>query len=1282
MLITPAWTADQIDEADRETDREADIVTMPIDEADEDADIVTMPIASTPKNTYTSGITNLEEWLNALNHNEASRQIFVDEIELTKDVTVKISRSGANVPHLRDAQQQYLSISVWVRGKQSQKLTQEAMRLVTDSSSWNEVMSELDQYCKMWLCPGRGGPMLESVIQYFKDHDQEQLEAVEYTTDRIFSKNCLLICGRRSGACGNCRNLSRKIDTLRKKMGTAPTPKKNTNTKYLTKSDLVKRNKDILEDFKRQKSKENAEMKRLKSQVSQLKNRKGPAPEEALDIVIDEISKNDPSLDLDFVKLYFTTAIANSRKSKKSAYRYSDELWEYIISLYSEGTSRYVKLRETCLPLLPSPQAVRKRIGSALEPREKLDQRQIDRLVKQIMHNSGNQFTKALICVAIDEMSIERGIVRMNGRTIGYLPGTQTEFSGDELSGVLRLATHITAVFVSSIDSKLRYPLFILPTTGSISGNEMLRLFQETVAALTNVGLRVVSTTSDSGDGERKLQQMLGVCAERPFFPNPITGDRIFFLADPPHVLKRFRNTIYNNSRTIIMPGGGTVRWGLLRMLYEEGLTDGLKKIRKLVKAAVIHDRFSKMRVKWAAIVCDPEVTTALKNLNSKDAVATALYFEIMYGWWRYINSKTVINRDNKDAIIRRLDETLCWYIDWMENDSIKDDNKITPELFADIKMTIQSFKEVINIAAGLSDEFELWPRRLNQDCVESFFSQLRSGSNSSPTLHETANKLHAIRLTGAVRVTQKKNQNTIAESATLCSMIERNKSPARNAIFTPAKILKATDDLNINRRKSVEIKRRRLFNKKTKDQEQKTEPETEPETDATKFDYIVDFPMKEIRLDHTHGIGVVTEVIRELRAKTFSLTKTETMLSKFTRELVLSRLDEVNIELLGTMLVDTLNYTRDCLTKFGVNLQYFEFDPNFGVPKDITILSAPQVRALAPHFEISIVDRNGHTKSKLELCEAISDALDRNDTPRPNILTNSKSLEDQLIGIVYDEKFSSRLIKTLETADGGTERCQFHVMYMLVIQCTSMMLRTLALFVRRVLHNSIEELFKSSDLSSEQMTKVAKVDTLDHLYRYSGFIIHSTKSLLDKTQIFSTEKEKNLLREALPIHTISVEPPPHHIIFDPRKYHFPQGIDFTNCPNQITLGGELDAISRGGLIWVSEDFFAFVVVVEYITTIALRFLFSVTADDEEFLVTLAVQQSQAWFSNLYQRIEDKEFKEKLHRQFCRLVVVTLAREHHASSTERMKGIARDDRTRARKKKLRTRRRRNAKARF
>lgn len=213
-------------------------------------------------------------------------------------------------------------------------------------------------------------------------------------------------------------------------------------------------------------------------------------------------------------------------------------------------------------------------------------------------------------------------------------------------------------------------------------------------------------------------------------------------------------------------------------------------------------------------------------------------------------------------------------------------------------------------------------------------------------------------------------------------------------------------------------------------------------------------------------------------------------------------------------------------------------------------------------------------------------------------------------------------------------------------------------------------------------MTKVAKVDTLDHLYRYSGFIIHSTKSLLDKTQIFSTEKEKNLLREALPIHTRSVEPPPHHIIFDPRKYHFPHGIDFTNCPNQITIGGELDAISRGGLIWVSEDFFAFVVVVEYITTIALRFLFSVTADDEEFLVTLAVQQSQAWFSNLYQRIEDKEFKEKLHRQFCRLVVVTLAREHHASSTERMKGIARDDRTRARKKKLRTRRRRNAKARF
>ena len=1225
--------------------------------------------------TYSNCNSDISDFLNVTETpDDRLNRLYVEKVKLPKsNVTVEIMTSDARVPppsFLRAEQ-----LNVLVRDRRSNALSKEAMLLVEKTDSWREIMETLDDRCQLLQCPGHNGPTLKDVRDFYLRHDRQQLDKLDYVTvgaeTQIFSKNCEMLAKARGGKCNNCLRITKKLAAMKKRHKEQDTtPKKQTNTKFLTKSQLAKRNKMRLDEIR---EKQLQEVKRLESEVAG-KRGATTTPDEAIDIIIEQLAASDSALDVSFLRLYLTNALANSKKKKKTAYRYSNDLWEYVITLYSEGTSRYEKMRNTFLPLLPTPQAVRRRIGPAIEPRDKLDLRQITRLVKQVMH-LGNKRTRSLVCVAIDEMSIERGIVRMNGRTIGYLPGTQSEFSGDELTsaGSLRLATHVTAIFVSSLDSKLRYPLYLCPTNGAISGNEMLRLFIETVSALTNVGLRVVSATSDSGDGERKLQHMLGVSHERPFYENPITGDRIFFLADPPHVLKRFRNTIYNNTRTIVMPCGGTVRWGLLRQLYEDGLMDGLKKIRKLTKSAVIHDRFSKMRVKWAALVCDPEVTGALKSLNSRDAAATALYFEMCYGWWRYINSKTVINRDNEDSILRRLDECIEWYTEWMSNGSISHEAKITTELFGDLKMTINSFKEVIQIAADMSDDFQVYPRRLNQDCVESFFSQLRSGSNASPTLHEATNRLNSIRLAGAVRAAQKRNQNTTAESSVLCSVLEiDSKSPARNSIFTPAKVLEATD--GDNRRKSFGVKRRKLFHKRAKKEDDDQDQGTHEH--LPKFQCGIEFPMQDIKLDHEHGIGVVTVVINELKEKTFALTKTETLLSKFTRELVLGRLDEVDVELLGTRLVDVINYTRDSLIKFGLKMENFEFDPKFGVPKDITSLSASQIKALAPHFQIAVVSATGYAKTKLELCEEILDVLDSDasNCPRPNILPNSKTIEDQLIGILYDARFTNTIITLMDEKNAGsTSRCHLQVMHSVVVQCIGTMIRTLALYVGRVLQNSIEDRFdpESSDsLPSEDMRRVMAVDSLDHMYRYSGFLINAVKCSLEKNTPFSTKREKDLLREALPIHEITMEPNrPRQLIFHPRKYDFPPGMDFkTNCPNEITLGVELDAISRGGLIWVSEDFFPFALIVEYVTVIALRFLFTVSSADEDFLVYLAMKKSRRFFEPLYQ-VDDDGFKQKIHHFFCRLLVVTLTREHHTQSTEQIKGIVRDDRTRAHKKK-------------
>ena len=113
-------------------------------------------------------------------------------------------------------------------------------------------------------------------------------------------------------------------------------------------------------------------------------------------------------------------------------------------------------------------------------------------------------------------------------------------------SGMDQLATHVLQFFFRSTFFKFDFPcgFFFTKNTTSL---EINRLFWLGVSMLHIYGFKVILSCCDGASPNRSFIEMNTEDNNECSCSNPFSGEPIFFFSDPPHLIKKLLNNLYNS---------------------------------------------------------------------------------------------------------------------------------------------------------------------------------------------------------------------------------------------------------------------------------------------------------------------------------------------------------------------------------------------------------------------------------------------------------------------------------------------------------------------------------------------------------------------------------------------------------------------------------------------------------------------------------------------------------------------------------------------------------------
>lgn len=161
-------------------------------------------------------------------------------------------------------------------------------------------------------------------------------------------------------------------------------------------------------------------------------------------------------------------------------------------------------------------------------------------------------------------------------------------------------AASALVVMITWINKKMKQTIgywFLGKTGNTIKTHNIVK---HAIEKVSSTGLIIKSVVCDQGPRNKSLPKALRVTIEKPFFFIKEKLDKIFFLFDPPHLLKSLRNNVEQKKLSY---RGGTVDWNEIKKIYELSLESPLNLIPKISDRHFQLGNFSKMSVFLAAQV-------------------------------------------------------------------------------------------------------------------------------------------------------------------------------------------------------------------------------------------------------------------------------------------------------------------------------------------------------------------------------------------------------------------------------------------------------------------------------------------------------------------------------------------------------------------------------------------------------------------------------------------------------------------------------------------------------
>ena len=168
----------------------------------------------------------------------------------------------------------------------------------------------------------------------------------------------------------------------------------------------------------------------------------------------------------------------------------------------------------------------------------------------------------------MDEVHIKHDLVydKHEGCLVGFVDLGNTNNQLIEFENALAaekpqptLASTMLVFMVRRLLCKLNYP-YAQFSCHDISGSMMFDPMWEAIARLEKLGFRVLGLTCDGASPNRRLWKLHSSSSSSSSsdeliykVPNVFADDKrdLYFISDPPHLLKTIRNSFYNPKRTL-----------------------------------------------------------------------------------------------------------------------------------------------------------------------------------------------------------------------------------------------------------------------------------------------------------------------------------------------------------------------------------------------------------------------------------------------------------------------------------------------------------------------------------------------------------------------------------------------------------------------------------------------------------------------------------------------------------------------------------------------------------
>ena len=440
--------------------------------------------------------------------------------------------------------------------------------------------------------------------------------------------------------------------------------------------------------------------------------------------------------------------------NSKNCQQYNQQMRKFAITLHFYSPKAYDYLRPTLC--LPHPSTLRKwRSTINVEPGFLS---QAMNIAKLYADGCGENRCSLIL----DEMHLRREVEWSSDR---HVYSGHVDFGGGPVSSIE--ASNALVFMLVSLKASWKTPIAYF-LTNHVDSETLSKCITEALLKTAEAGLLVKTVVADGLKANLKAAKLLG-CSLSPVdmrcsFQHPhFAGESVWFVCDPPHMLKLMRNLLGDTKILYAMSDDGTFRtisWSYISELHELQKKESLYLANKLSAKHIFYSNV-KMKVRIAAQTLSLSVATAIDHLRDdlklpqfQGSEETCKFIRIVDELFDRLNGKNPhavgykapLANFNKNLWTAFFNKAMHYLLSLY-------DCKKTPLYLSTRGTPVIGFIVSMKSASGLAEELigsgfqYLLPYKFSQDHLEMFFGKVRQrgGWNNNPTAEQFRHSMRTL---------------------------------------------------------------------------------------------------------------------------------------------------------------------------------------------------------------------------------------------------------------------------------------------------------------------------------------------------------------------------------------------------------------------------------------------------------------------------------------------------------------------------------------------------------